>query len=116
MHELSIALALVDEVEQIRARERASNVCGISVSLGELCGVEREALEFCFPFAAEGTCVERAKLIINEVKTEVLCAECGQRSNPEMPCIICAGCGSSNVRITGGCDFIISSVELEQDE
>jgi hydrogenase nickel incorporation protein HypA/HybF len=113
MHELSLAMSVVDEVGQILAREKASQVLCISLSIGELSGVEREPFEFCFPFAAQGTPLEHAQLKIDTVKTAVLCGDCGKKSTPDFPMLVCAQCDSSNIKIVAGQDFLITSLEVE---
>lgn len=67
MHELSLALALIDELEKAAQRESATRVTAVNVSIGEFSGVERDPFEFCFPLAAQGTIVEGAALSIEEV-------------------------------------------------
>lgn len=114
MHELSMAQALVDQVEQLRVRENADQVISITVNIGALSGVEREAFEFAFPFAVEGTALAGAALVIEETPAEIVCETCGVRSRPDLPLIgfFCAQCGSGRVRITAGRDFVIQSLQL----
>lgn len=113
MHELSLAVSLVDEVESILKRENARKVLRVSVSIGELSGVEKEPFEFCFPLAAEGTPLEQAMLDIEEVSAVLHCQDCGARTQPEVPFLICAKCRSSNVSIVEGREFLITSLEVE---
>jgi hydrogenase nickel incorporation protein HypA/HybF len=113
MHELSLAMSVVDEVGQILVREKAERVLRLSLSIGELSGVEREPFEFCFPLAAQDTPLEHAQLSIETVKTTVLCGDCGKKSNPNFPLLACAQCDSSNVKIVAGQDFLITSLEVE---
>lgn len=113
MHELSIAQALVDEVQLIMARERASEVVSVTVEIGTLSGVDHEALEFAFPLAVEGTGMADAHLVIRMTEAEVTCDECGQRSQPSLEAMRCQACGSERVRLTAGRDVVIRSVELK---
>jgi len=115
MHELSLAQALVEQVEQIRVREHATAVTSITVNIGALSGVDREPFEFAFPLAIEGTPLAGASLAIEETPAEVTCGACGARSQPEVTRIRCEACGDTNVRITAGRDFLIQSVELRKD-
>lgn len=113
MHELSIAQALVDEVEQIRIRENAAGVVSVTVDIGALSGVEQDSLEFVFPLATDGTGMANAVLVIRKTDAEVTCDECGNESRPSLENIRCGVCGSEQVRITGGRSVIIKSVELQ---
>jgi hydrogenase nickel incorporation protein HypA/HybF len=67
MHELGMATALVEQVEEIARREGAARIVRIELVVGDLSGVDREALEFVFPFAAERTAAEGAVLAIEVV-------------------------------------------------
>lgn len=67
MHELGMATALVEQVEEVARREGAARIVRIELVVGDLSGVDREALEFVFPFAAERTVAEGATLAIEVV-------------------------------------------------
>ena len=113
MHELSVALSLVDEVNGILKRENGVKVLSISLDLGQLSGIEQEPFVYCFPLAAEGTALAGAKLDIREIKALIKCNECGEESHPELPFLICAKCSSLQVKIVDGKDFLIRSLEIE---
>ena len=113
MHELSLASALVEQVERICAAEKAAGVVSIRLRRGALSGVDRESFEFTFPLVAEGTCAANAKLVFDEVPAELTCDTCGKITVPGKMFLTCGACGSNHVRITGGRDFQIVSVELE---
>lgn len=112
MHELSLAMALVEQIEQAAEKEGAEAVVAIDVRLGALSGVERDPFEFCFPLAAEGSLLEGAELRIEAVPLSVRCAACGRESAPERLEICCAHCGSGAVEILAGREFTVSSMEI----
>jgi hydrogenase nickel incorporation protein HypA/HybF len=116
MHELSLAQALVDEVGRIQAREQASRVLSVTVAVGALSGVDRAALEYIFPVVAEGTGLEGAALMIEETPAAIRCDDCGRESRPDLAFFKCGECGSSRVRITGGREFLIRSVQVESED
>ncbi|VGO19455.1 hydrogenase maturation nickel metallochaperone HypA [Pontiella sulfatireligans] len=113
MHELSLAQGLVEQLEKAAVAENALRVERIIVVIGKYSGVERDAFEFAFPFAAEGTLSERAKLEIEELPVQVECRQCAALSNPEPTLLLCGQCGSNDVELKGGREFLIRSVELE---
>ena len=67
MHELSLAGELVVQVGALAQREGATRVVRIELALGDLSGVDREALGFVFPLAAAGSVAEGAALAVQEV-------------------------------------------------
>jgi hydrogenase nickel incorporation protein HypA/HybF len=65
MHELSIAVCLVD-LAQEEAEKRGARVLAVHLKLGALSGVVREALVGSFEMAASGTPLEQSRLVIEE--------------------------------------------------
>ena len=114
MHELSLATALVEQVQRVCEAEQASAVVSIRLRMGALSGVNRESFAFCFPLVAEGTCAAEAKLAVEDVPAEITCDDCRKRSAPGKMFLTCGSCGSNNVRVTGGREFEIVSVELKE--
>ena len=115
MHELSVAMSLVDEARQIAKKERASRVLSITVSIGQLSGVEVEPLKFSFPLAAEGTPIESAQLKIVPVEAKIACEDCGQESSLADFSMCCPSCESRKTNIVQGREIVITSMEIEYD-
>jgi len=113
MHELSIAQSVIEQVEQTARKEKAARVVTITLVIGALSGVEREALEFAFPLAAEKTRAAKAKLIIKEVPAQLTCRACRAKTDFKTTTVACPKCGSTDVEVSGGRDLIIQSIELE---
>jgi hydrogenase nickel incorporation protein HypA/HybF len=113
MHELSLAQGLVEHVERLAKDDHAARVVRLVVLIGRYSGVEREAFEFAFPFAAEGTLAEGAELAIEERPIVVRCRTCSATSRPISTQLICGNCGSTEVELAGGREFMLQSIELE---
>jgi len=112
MHELSLATSLVEQLQRVCAEQKATAVASVRLRLGALAGVDRESFAFVFPIAAEETCAEKAELVFDEVPAEVTCDACGRRWRPERMVMHCESCQSPRVRVTGGREFDLVSVEL----
>jgi hydrogenase nickel incorporation protein HypA/HybF len=66
MHELSIALAIVDGVcEELQSRGRPP-LLAVHLDLGRLSGVVKESLLFCYEQACDGTPLAGSRLVIAE--------------------------------------------------
>ena len=113
MHELSLALSLVRQVEELAKTYNARKIAGINVLLGKLSGVERESFEFCFPIACEGSIAEGAVLHVQEIPVSVKCKSCGRESEAEVSYLSCSACSSMDVKIIGGKEFLIDSMEID---
>jgi hydrogenase nickel incorporation protein HypA/HybF len=66
MHELSIAMSIVELAEE-EADRRGVQVNAVHLKLGALSGVVKEALLSCYEMACEGTPLERSRLLVEDV-------------------------------------------------
>jgi hypothetical protein len=66
MHELSIAMNIVEGVLEEAQRHGTTRVQAVHLRLGPLSGVDKEALLFAYPMACEGTILENSRLQIIE--------------------------------------------------
>jgi hydrogenase nickel incorporation protein HypA/HybF len=66
MHELSIAVSIVELAEEELTRHGGERVRAVHIQLGPLACVAKEALLFSFGLASEGTAIEGSALIIQD--------------------------------------------------
>jgi hydrogenase nickel incorporation protein HypA/HybF len=66
MHELSLAMDLVDRAIDIALKEKANKVSQLNVKIGLLSGVDLDSFRFAFPEACKKTILEDCELIIEE--------------------------------------------------
>lgn len=71
MHELSLAYNLVEIAAEAAQKARVKRVTAVTLRLGALSGVEKEALLFGYEIAAQGTPLEGSQLVIEEVPVVV---------------------------------------------
>ncbi len=108
MHELSITQSLVDTVSE-RTGDRS--VTGVNLRVGRLSGVLPDAMRFCFEVICAGTRLAGAELRIEEPEGKAGCLTCGREFVVPDNILLCP-CGSANVRVTGGLELSITSVEV----
>ncbi len=113
MHELSLACSLIEEAEKVLDAENAARAICVTIGIGKLSGIELDAFEFAFPMAAEGTRLEKAELVINDLPITVRCRKCEKESNPDFPRCVCTFCESDDIELLGGREFNIQSMEIE---
>ena len=68
MHELSIALNIIDLAEQELSRHGGGRIRAIHLQLGSSAGVAKEALTFSFGLACEGTTAEGSQLVFEDTE------------------------------------------------
>lgn len=115
MHELSIAVSLVEVAAEQAAALGDVRVEALHVRLGALSGVVKESLLFCFDAAARGTALEGARLEIEEVPVAALCPRCGEeRELPGAWSLQCPVCETPLPRLSRGRELELTSLEVEE--
>ena len=114
MHELSLADGIVRLVEDAAQRERFSRVRVLHLQAGALAGVEVRALRFALEAITPGTCLEHARLDIDEVPAAAWCLGCKQAVSIMSRVDACPKCGSVKLQPTGGTQLRI--VDLLVDD
>jgi hydrogenase nickel incorporation protein HypA/HybF len=113
MHELSIAMSILDVVEEECARRGEGRVAAIHLKLGALSGVVKESLLSAFELAREETDMKDCDLLIEEIPIVVYCPACGtERSVVSIQSICCAVCGTPTPEIVTGRELEVSAMEL----
>jgi hydrogenase nickel incorporation protein HypA/HybF len=114
VHELSIALSIVEGAEEEAQRQGGGRVCAVHLKLGPLSGVVREALMFSYELACEGTSLEGSSLIVEEIPIRIYCTACGAEGDPVSGhCLHCARCGTSACRVVKGAELELAALELQ---
>ena len=112
MHELAIA----DSIVTIASRHAAGRrVTRVDVKVGHLRQVVPDSLAFAFELVSEGTEIEGAELVVDEVPAGVDCSACGAAGVLERFPASCGACGSLDVELTGGDELLVDSLELEEE-
>jgi hydrogenase nickel incorporation protein HypA/HybF len=114
MHELSIAMSIVD-VAQEAAKSRGAQVDAVYLDLGALSGVVKEALEFSYQIACGGTLLEGSRLIVREIPVEVYCPACqAAKVLPSMQLFCCPDCGAPAGELLHGKELAVTALELRE--
>ncbi|MBN1278415.1 MAG: hydrogenase maturation nickel metallochaperone HypA [Chlorobiaceae bacterium] len=116
MHEMSIALSIVEAVDAKARQEGAGAISEITLVVGRLVGIEPEALRFCFPAAAKGSLAEDASLVIDEREGRGVCSSCGAGFPVLFYLAECPECRSLAVQVVSGNEFLIESITIEEGE
>jgi hydrogenase nickel incorporation protein HypA/HybF len=113
MHELSIALAIVDVAAE-EVERQGGRVVAVHLKLGALAGVVADALVSAFGLAREGTALAAADLIVCEVPIVAYCPTCAGERRPESPQLLCCGtCGTPMPEIIRGRELEVVALEIE---
>jgi hydrogenase nickel incorporation protein HypA/HybF len=113
MHELSIAMGIVDAAVE-EALSRGIQVKAVHLRLGALSGVVKDALLFSYEVACQDTSLAGSQLIIEELPVVVLCPRCEeQRTLTSMQSFTCSVCGGPAGEVVQGREIEVYALEVE---
>jgi hydrogenase nickel incorporation protein HypA/HybF len=115
MHELSIAMSIIEMAEEESERHSNAKVTAVHLKLGPLSGVVKTALENAFSLAREGTILENAELKVEQVPIVVNCPNCqAERTLPSMQSFLCPECQTPVSDIIHGRELEVVALEIEE--
>lgn len=113
MHEVSIALSLLEIATEYCKREGYSGIESIKVKVGRASGVLPEALLFAFDAVKIGTIADKASLAIEEIPVSGFCSSCNSDFSVEEAYILfCPRCGDTSFRVETGRELNIQEMEV----
>jgi hydrogenase nickel incorporation protein HypA/HybF len=113
MHELSIAMSIVEMAEE-EAERRGAQVSAVHLKLGVLTGVVKEALLSSYEMACEDTPLKGARLIVEEVPIVVFCVPCqARRGLTSAQWFCCPECGTPCSEVVQGKELEVVALEIQ---
>ncbi len=113
MHEMSLCERVIQILEESAHAQGFSQVKTVWLEIGELAGVEQEAIRFSFEVIRRGTLADQATLEIIHVPGEAWCNQCRIRLPMKQRFDACPECGSYPLQITRGEEMSIKQLEVE---
>lgn len=114
MHELSIANSVLETVRVELAQRPGARLQKVGLRVGELSGVNPDALSFGFEVLVKGTEFEPVILEIERSPRRQRCPECKNEFNVEDYELACPNCGATGTECVGGQELEFTYLELEE--
>jgi hydrogenase nickel incorporation protein HypA/HybF len=112
MHELSIAMSLVD-LAQEEAEQRGVQVNAVHLRLGALSGIVKESLIASYEMACFDTPLKASRLVIEEVPVVIFCTVCKvERQLSSIQLFCCSECGTPASEIIRGKELEVTALEI----
>jgi hydrogenase nickel incorporation protein HypA/HybF len=111
VHELSLCDAILGTTMQ-RAEGRV--VTQVTVRIGHLRQVVPDALRFGWEVLTDTTELKGCELVVEQVPAVVECHECRARTTLDLPILACGTCGSFEVKLLSGEEFLLVSLRLAE--
>jgi hydrogenase nickel incorporation protein HypA/HybF len=112
MHEMALAEGVLQLIEDAARAQAFSRVSTIWLEIGQLSGVEAEAMRFCFDAVARGSLAEGARLEVIATPGSGWCAHCAASVVLTEVFGACPRCGRYQVRVTGGMEMRVKELEV----
>jgi hydrogenase nickel incorporation protein HypA/HybF len=87
----------------------------VELKVGHLRQVVPSALEFAFTLLTDGTELEGAELVLEEIPARVRCRACGAASTIEWFPLQCASCRGLDVELVAGEELLVDALELDDE-
>ncbi|MEP6636517.1 MAG: hydrogenase maturation nickel metallochaperone HypA [Acidobacteriota bacterium] len=117
MHELSIALSMIEMATEESGRRGGARVTALHLKLGPLSGVVKEALLFSYEVACLGTALEGSQLVIEDVPVVIYCPRCeAERTMESIQRFSCPACGTLTSEVRSGKELEVVALEIEEPE
>jgi hydrogenase nickel incorporation protein HypA/HybF len=112
MHEMSLAEGVLQLIEDAARAQEFSKVTTVWLEIGQLSGVEVEAMKFCFDAVTRDSIAEGAALEIVAMPGTGWCMQCSQTVPMQEVFGECPQCGSHQMQVTGGTEMRVKELEV----
>ncbi len=112
MHEASLVEGILKIALEVAAENRAEKISAIGLKIGDMAGVELDALNFSFDVLKKNTIAENAALKINHVPIIAQCNKCGKTFNIARYNFFCPECGGILI-LKSGRELLVEFVDCE---
>ena len=105
MHEVSIAEGIAEVVSKTAAKNSIKAIACVRVAIGELAGVDCDALNFAWESVAETGLLKGAKLEIERIEGSAWCTDCEKNVPLKRYGNACSLCGGYHLIATAGTEM-----------
>ena len=112
MHEATLAENILNIAFEAAEQNHAEKILAIGLTLGEMAGVEVEALNLSFDVLKKNTPADGAELKIKRVPIEATCNKCGKTFRLEGYNFFCPECDGILI-LQSGRELLVEFVDCE---
>jgi len=113
MHEMSLAEGVLQLIEDSAKTQDFSRVKTVWLEIGQLAGVEAEAMKFCFDAVMRDSIAQDAELVIIELPGQAWCMACSNTVQVHALYDECPKCGGHQLQVTGGNEMRVKELDVE---
>jgi len=113
VHELAVTESLLQLALQHAQPAGATRVTAVHLVIGQLSSIVDDSVQFYWDMISAGTLCEGAQLQFERVPASLLCLTCSHTYILDGELMGCPRCGSERVKVTGGDEFRLESIDVE---
>jgi hydrogenase nickel incorporation protein HypA/HybF len=114
LHELSIASALLDQLEDELAKRPGARFSKVGLRVGDLAGVDVDSLSFGFGALVKDSHWDPLDLEIESIKRRQRCPACKREFEAEHWSTECRFCGNAATVTIAGEELQIAYIEVDE--
>lgn len=115
MHEISVALSLLEGVESTAQEQGIERVAAVHVRIGALSGIVRDALIFSWDVVTAETIAQGSRLEVQVVPLAVYCDVCeGERAPSPGSGLLCPECATVSPHVVRGREMQLVAMEVPE--
>lgn len=112
MHEMSIAMNIVDIACREAQKDGAQSISMIELDVGSLAGVMIDSLTFCYDAVCKDTLAADSALKINEIPAMATCRKCAHSFMIDSFVALCPQCESYEIDIIQGRELKLKAINV----
>lgn len=109
---MSLAEGVLQLIEDAARQQEFEKVTAVWLEIGQLSGVEVEAMEFCFDVVTRDSIADGARLEIISLPGTGWCMQCSKTVAMDEVFGECPECGGHRMQVTGGTEMRVKEMEV----